>query len=189
MDELSDSELVKQYLSKDSQALDALVQRYFKQVFFFAKTYVKNDLEAEDITQEVFVKVWKNLKKFDPNKKFKTWIFQITKNTCIDFLRKHKNFVDPSNMDEEQMAENLERIEDTSPLPEELFATQEFSQKLEAVLDTLPKIYKSVVVLHLQHDMTFQEIAEVLNESINTVKSRYRRALLGLRDTFSKDKT
>ncbi len=179
-----DSELIKQYFKGDERALDTLVRRYFKQVFFFAKTYVKNDAEAEDITQEVFVKAWKNLSKFEPDKKFKTWLFQITKNTCIDFLRKHKNFVASESLDEQQMAENLERIIDKAPLPEELFLAAEFSQKLDEVLSRLPKIYETVVVLHLQHDLTFQEISEVLDESINTIKSRYRRALLIIREGF-----
>jgi RNA polymerase sigma-70 factor (ECF subfamily) len=186
MEEFLDSELIKQYFQGDEQALDILVQRYFKQVFFFAKTYVKNDAEAEDITQEVFVKAWKNLNRFEPDKKFKTWLFQITKNTCIDFLRKHKNFVAPESLDEQQMAENLERIIDKAPLPEELFQAAEFSQKLDEILGSLPKIYETVVVLHLQHDLTFQEISEVLDESINTIKSRYRRALLIIKGDFAK---
>jgi RNA polymerase sigma-70 factor (ECF subfamily) len=186
MEELSDSELIKQYFTGKEEALDALVRRYFKQVFFFAKTYVKNDATAEDITQEAFIKAWKNLNKFEPEKKFKTWIFQITKNTCIDFLRKHKNFIAPESLDEQQMAESLERITDKAPLPQELFEAEEFSQKLEEVLNRLPKIYETVVVMHLQHDLTFQEISEVLNESINTVKSRYRRALLIIRESFKK---
>jgi RNA polymerase sigma-70 factor (ECF subfamily) len=186
MEEFLDSELIKQYFKGDEKALDILVQRYFKQVFFFAKTYVKNDAEAEDVTQEVFVKAWKNLNKFEPDKKFKTWLFQITKNTSIDFLRKHKNFVSPESLDEQQMAENMERIMDKTPLPEELFQAAEFSQKLDEVLACLPKIYETVVVLHLQQDLTFQEISEVLDESINTIKSRYRRALLMIREDFER---
>jgi RNA polymerase sigma-70 factor, ECF subfamily len=184
MDEFSDSDLITQYLNGSEKALDALVRRYFKQVFFFAKTYVKNDAEAEDVTQEAFVKVWKNLKIFDHGRKFKTWLFQITKNTCIDFLRKSKNFVAPEALDQQQMAENLERLIDTAPLPEELFQTAESSKKLEEILALLPKIYQTVVVLHLQQDLTFQEIAEVLNESINTIKSRYRRGLLMIKRDF-----
>jgi RNA polymerase sigma-70 factor (ECF subfamily) len=184
MEEFSDSELIKQYFKGDELALDILVKRYFKQVFFFAKTYVKNSAEAEDITQEVFVKAWKNLNKFEHEKKFKTWLFQITKNTSIDVLRKHKNFIDPQALDEKQMADNLERIADKAPLPEELFQTAEFSQKLEEALSGLPEIYKTVVVLHLQHGLTFQEISEVLEQSINTIKSRYRRALLMIREDF-----
>lgn len=186
MEELSDSELIKQYFKGNEQALNNLVKRYFKQVFFFAKTYAKNSAEAEDITQEVFVKAWKNLNKFEQDKKFKTWLFQITKNTCIDFLRKHKNFIAPESLDEQQMAENLERIVDKAPLPEEVFQAAEFSQKLEEALSRLPKIYETAVVLHLRHDLTFQEISEVLNESINTVKSRYRRALFMIREGFDK---
>lgn len=184
MEEFQDSELIKQYFNGNEQALNTLVERYFKQVFFFAKTYVKNDAEAEDITQEVFVKAWKNLKSFKPEKKFKTWLFQITKNTSIDYLRKHKNFIAPEALNEEQMAESLERLIDKAPLPEQLLASQEFSQKLEQALGRLPEIYETVMVLHLQHDLTFQEISEVLNEPINTIKSRYRRALLIIRQDF-----
>lgn len=185
MEELSDSELITQYLQGSGKALDTLVSRHFKAVFFFAKTYVKNDAEAEDITQEVFVKTWKNLNKFKHEKKFKTWLLQITKNTCIDFLRKQKNFIASETLDEQQMAENLERIIDKAPLPEELFVAAEFSLKLEEVLSRLPISYKTVVVLHLHNDLTFQEISEILNEPINTVKSRYRRALINIKQNFT----
>lgn len=181
MQEFTDAELVAKYLHGEKEALEALVQRYFKQVFLFAKTFVKQDQTAEDITQEAFVKVWKNLKKFDPQKKFKTWLFQITKNTCIDYLRKHKQAVPPSSLDEEQMAQSLERLVDLSPLPQEAFDIQIFEQQLDKLLASLPENHKLVVVLHLQQDLTFQEISDLLKEPLNTIKSRYRRALLGLR--------
>ena len=179
--ELEDAELVRQYITGDNSALEALVERYFRQVFLFAKTYVKQDQEAEDVTQEVFVKVWKNIKKYDPEKKFKTWIFQITKNTCIDFLRKNKNALKSQAGDEEQSMDDLERITDSAPLPEEVFEAQGFSQKLDDLIYDLPDLYRDVVALHLQQDLTFQEISETLSEPLNTVKSRYRRALLLVR--------
>ena len=188
MEELTDAELVKKYLSGEQQALEILLQRYFKQVFFFAKTYVKQDQLVEDMTQEAFVKVWKNLKKFDTEKKFKTWVFQITKNTCIDYLRKHnKNLLAAESLDEEQMSSSLENITDGGPLPQELFDSQGFEENLEKIINQLTPNHRLAVSLHLQHDLTFQEIAEVLNESLNTVKSRYRRALLQIRQNINKD--
>jgi RNA polymerase sigma-70 factor (ECF subfamily) len=69
-------------------------------------------------------------------------------------------------------------------LPQELLETAEFSHKLEEILASLPKIYQITVVLHLQHDLTFQEIADLLGESINTIKSRYRSGLLMIRENF-----
>lgn len=187
MQELTDAELIKIYLKGEQTALEELVRRYFRQVFLFIKTFIKQDQEAEDITQETFVKIWKNLKKFDTEKKFKTWIFQIAKNTCIDYLRKNKKMVSADSLQEEQMAISLEHMTDASPLPEELFDSLGFEKKLEEVLDTLPENYKQTVSMHLQQDLTFQEISEILNEPLNTVKSRYRRALLSLRQNISRN--
>jgi len=189
MQELTDSELVKKYIGGEDQALNQLIERYFRQIFLFAKTYVKSDQEAEDVTQEVFVKLWKNVKKYNPEKKFKTWLFQITKNTCIDFLRKRKDMLPAESLEEEQMLATLESITDKSPLPEELLDAEGFSRELEKTLNTLPKIQSQTVTLHLQQDLNFQEIAEVLNEPLNTVKSRYRRALLAIRQTLGKKPT
>lgn len=187
MQELSDSELVKKYIAGEEPALNELIQRYFRQIFLFAKTYVKEDREAEDVTQEVFVKLWKNIKKYDPEKKFKTWLFQITKNTCIDVLRKRKDLLPAGNIEEEQMLDSLASIADKNPLPEEIFDSEQFTKNLEEILKTLPNSQRQAITLHLQQDMTFQEIAEILNEPLNTVKSRYRRGLVTIREHLGKN--
>ena len=185
MEEISDADLVKNYLAGDSLALEKLVSRHFKHVFLFAKTYVKQDQQAEDITQDVFVKVWKNLHKFDTDKKFTTWILQITKNTCIDLLRKNKNLLMAHQLEEETMTDSLEKMEDTKPLPDELYDSQDFEKKLDEVIGTLPPISAQVVRLHLQNDLTFQEISDTLDEPINTIKSRYRRALTSIQNRLA----
>ena len=184
MPELSDVELVENYLKGDKAALEQLIQRYFKQVFLFAKSYVKQDVLAEDVTQEVFVKVWQNLKKFDPEKKFKTWLFQITKNSCIDLLRKNKSILSAGQIDEQFMEDSLGKIADDRPLPQDLLDSKGFEEKLDQIIAALPLLYAQTVRLHLQHDLTFQEIADVLAEPINTIKSRYRRALISIRDNL-----
>lgn len=176
-----DADLVKQYLSGNNQALDALIQRYFRQVFLFAKTYVKTDAAAEDIVQEVFVKIWKNLGKYDTGKKFKTWAFQITKNTCLDYLRKHKQLLEAGELSQEQIDYQLAGLVDQNPLPQSLLEAKDFSERLDKAMGKLSPMYRQAVELHLLHDLTFQEIADVLNLPINTVKSRYRRALVALR--------
>ncbi len=159
MREFSDVELINNHLAGDSAAFEQLVTRYFRQVFLFARTFGLEIAEAEDVTQEVFVRIWKNLNKFDQNKKFKTWAFQITKNACIDFLRKHKHLLPAAQIQEEQMSASLENMLDTNPLPEQM---------------------------HLQEDLTFQEIADILNQPINTIKSRYRRGLLMLKEQLQR---
>ncbi|MBI4159946.1 sigma-70 family RNA polymerase sigma factor [Candidatus Wolfebacteria bacterium] len=71
-------------------SLELLIRRYLKPIYGFTYRYVGAGQDTEDVTQETFVKVWRNLKKFDQNKSFKTWIFSIAKNTAIDFLKKKK---------------------------------------------------------------------------------------------------
>ncbi|MFA6919366.1 MAG: sigma-70 family RNA polymerase sigma factor, partial [Patescibacteria group bacterium] len=91
MSEYLDEQLVQQYLSGDEKSLEVLIQKYLKPIYNFVYRYVGDMANAEDLTQEVFVKVWKNIKKFDRKKSFKTWIFCIAKNTAFDYLRKKKS--------------------------------------------------------------------------------------------------
>ena len=90
MKQLSDEHLVSKYLSGEKEALEILIRRYLKPVYGFVYKYTGGVSETEDISQDVFIKVWKNLKKFDQVKNFKTWLFTIAKNTTLDFLRKKK---------------------------------------------------------------------------------------------------
>jgi RNA polymerase sigma-70 factor (ECF subfamily) len=91
MENLGDLKLIKQYLAGDEKSLDVLVKRYLKIIYGYSYRNVGNSADAEDITQETFLKVWKNIKKFDQSKSFKSWIFTIAKNTSIDYLRKKKS--------------------------------------------------------------------------------------------------
>ena len=85
--ETRDAQLVADYLNGDEQSLHLLIERYLKPVYRFVHSYVGSDLDAEDISQEVFVRAWRNLKKFDQEKSFKTWIFAIAKHASIDVLK------------------------------------------------------------------------------------------------------
>jgi len=186
MNNLSDEQLVHDYLKhKDEKSLKILIGRYLKPIYGFVYKYTNLLNEAEDITQEVFVKVWRNLKKFDQNKSFKTWIFQIAKNTAIDFLRQKKNI--PFSAFETDEGENplANTLIDQNPLPTEIFDQQNLAEKLTAAIDKLSEKYRQVLHLHYNNQFTFQEIAETLNEPIDTVKSRHRRALIVLKEILS----
>ena len=86
----SDEQLVWDYLKSDEKSLELLIRRYLKPIYSFVYRYVGKAHDADDVTQDVFVKVWRNLKKFDREKSFKTWIFAIAKNTAFDHLKKKK---------------------------------------------------------------------------------------------------
>jgi len=181
MDNESDEKLVEYFRSGEKKALEVLVFRYFKVIYNFCSRYVGDVNVAEDITQETFVKVWKNLNRFDTHKKFKTWIFQIAKNTCIDYLRKKKS-IPFSNFEDEDGTNNfVDNFVDNSPLPDEIFIRKDLSDFLEKNINELPVNYKMVILMYHKNEFNFREISEIMDESVDTIKSRYRRGMISLR--------
>jgi len=183
---LSDEQLVSDYLKhKDDKTLETLFGRYLKPIYGFVYKYTNLLNEAEDITQETFVKIWRNLKKFDQNRSFKTWIFQIAKNTAIDFLRQKKNI--PFSDFETEEGENpiANTLIDENPLPPEILDQKNLAEILATAIDKMSAKYRQVLHLRYYNQFTFQEIAETLNEPLDTVKSRHRRALITLKEILS----
>lgn len=181
----SDQELISICLNGDSESLEILIRSYLKPIYSFVYRYVGNSQDAEDITQEVFVKVWRNLKKFDQNKSFKTWVFAIAKNTAIDFLKKKKTI--PFSEFENEEGGNLitDTLADPSPLPQELLEKASMAQMLNLAMEKLSPKYRMVLFLRYNDHFNFREIAESLGEPLNTIKSRHRRALVILKKLLS----
>ena len=178
--ENNDLYIIDQCLKGDTDAFEILVNRHLKTVYNFVYHLSRNAEEANDIAQEVFVKVWKNLKKFDQGQNFKTWLFSIARNTTIDFFRKKKSisFGDMEIGDDTSFEDSLT---DSEPLPDEIFEQKELGAFLEKALRVLPLEERTVILLHDKEDLTFEEIAKVLGKPMNTVKSRYRRAIMAFR--------
>jgi RNA polymerase sigma-70 factor (ECF subfamily) len=185
--EESDAQLISDYQAGSQEALEILVSRYLKTVYFFIARMVGQGSEADDITQDTFVKVWKNLDKYDPKQNFKTWVLSIAKNTTYDWFRKKKalNFSDLSGEGEENIFED--NLSDLELLPDEIFAQKELASILSGALDKIPLNQRTILVLHLEDELTFEEIAKIVDKPMNTVKSQYRRALLVLRQFLVKN--
>ena len=181
MAEMDDQQLIEQYLSGDDQALEFLIDKYFRPIYGFVFHYVNGGAEAEDITQDVFVKVWKNIKKFDQNKSFKTWIFTIAKNTALDWLKKKKNIPFSSFNDEEGNNVIEDTFADPGPLPDELFDRTNLADELNKAMAKLSVNTRVVLSLYYLEGFNLREISETLDEPIDTVKSRHRRGLISLR--------
>jgi len=180
--EKTDAELVSLYLNdEDPSALQTLISRYLKPVYNFVYHFVGNVHDAEDITQEVFVKVWKNLKKYRLEQSFKTWIFTIAKNTSIDWLRKvrHIAFSEFDSDGKENFIENT--TADEEPLAEELAILDEDRKTVSRAMEKLGTADQIILVLRYSEDLTFKEIGEILKKPLDTVKSQHRRALTKLR--------
>ncbi|MDD5431032.1 MAG: RNA polymerase sigma factor [Candidatus Pacebacteria bacterium] len=182
-----DSQNIEEYLNGNENALELVIERYFRAVYSFVYRLVGNKQDANDIAQEVFVKVWKNIKKYKTSQKFKAWLFAIAKNTSIDWLRKKKEevFSEFENEDGESVLEN--NLIDPAPLADKIIARAEKAKSLEKLLEKLPINYRAVLVLKYEEGFTFEEIGEVLEKPLNTVKSQYRRALIALRGLLAGD--
>lgn len=179
----TDKELVKKYLNGDETSLGLLVERYLTPVYRFAYGYVRDKDIAEDITQETFVKVWKHLKKFDTSKPFKTWVLTIVKRTALDHLRK-KKLVPFSTFDTESGGNSVvDTLADTAPSIIEQLSQEEDKNTVIKMLNSLSDKYRHVLHLRYYAGLNFREIGERLGESLNTVKSRHRRALASLKKT------
>ena len=184
LSEKNDEEIIVLFRNGEEEVFRDLINRYTPPLYnFVARLTDRNN--ASDIVQEIFIKVWKNLHKFNPSKaSFRTWIFTIAKNAVTDFLRKRKNlsFSDIEKEDDnEESISFSENIPDEALLPDEALQKLQDSDLLNRFLDKLPIFYKTILVLHYQEDMTFEEIGKLLNKSLNTVKSQHRRAILLLR--------
>ncbi|KKU52577.1 MAG: RNA polymerase, sigma-24 subunit, ECF subfamily [Parcubacteria group bacterium GW2011_GWA2_47_10] len=184
MEHTTDLELVQYYLNGDEKSLEVLIQQYLKPIHGFVYRYVGNRQDTEEVTQEVFVKVWRNLKKYDQSQNFKTWLFSIAKNTAIDFLKKKKTV--PFSAFETEDGENpvLAGIVDANALPDELMQKKDVADVVTRSLATLSPRYRTVLALRYTNQFTFREIAESLREPLDTVKSRHRRALGMLKKYF-----
>ena len=175
-----DEEIVTLYKKGNQEIFKTLIDRYTSPLFSFSARLTGKE-NAADIVQEVFIKVWKKLNNFDEKKSsFKTWIFTITKNTCVDFLRKNKS-INFTELDKEDDAPFSEQIPDENILPDEIVQKLQDETLLNESLGKLNQELQMILTLHYQEDMTFNEIGLILNKPLNTIKSYHRRALLKLR--------
>jgi RNA polymerase sigma-70 factor (ECF subfamily) len=179
----TDEELVVLAQNNNQEALKIIIERYTSPLYnFTARLINKND--ASDIIQEVFIKTWKNIHHFNPEKaSFKTWIFTITRNTTTDFLRKKKSllFSDMQKGGDEDINSFAENIPTEDILPDLALQKLEDSEFLNKTLEKLRLDYREVLILHYQEEMTFEEIGKILNKPLNTIKSQHRRAIIELR--------
>jgi RNA polymerase sigma-70 factor, ECF subfamily len=177
----TDDNLIRAYLSGDETSLKILIEKNLKSVYNFIYQYLGNKDDTDDATQETFVKIWKNIKRYKAGKSFRAWLFRIAKNTALDHIKKKKP-VSFSLLKEEDSDNNIvDNIADASPFPDEILRRSDAAKILNDAVSKLPAPYRVVLFLYYQDGLNFRQIAETLEESTDTVKSRHRRALKMLR--------
>ncbi len=182
---LEDSSLVHQTLDGSQEAFQTLVERYQSRLFALARHYTKSAVDIEDIVQEAFLKAFSRLETFQHQSSFYTWLYRITTNTILDFMKRRGRNPVQTVEDPELVGENASMGDPGSSRtmsPHSRLETQEISEITREVLDELPEIFRTVLILREFESLPYQEIADVLDISIGTVESRLFRARARFRD-------
>jgi len=177
---LSDGSLISLYKNGNEEAFSFLVKKYSSKVYSSVYLIVKDKYIAEDITQEVFIKIIKTIKnnKYNEEGKFQSWMMRIAHNLSIDHFRKEKKHPKITLSNGHDIFNSLMFSENKSETNQE---NKESKKLLQQLIKELPKKQKEVLVMRHFMEMSFQEIAESTNVSINTALGRMRYALINLR--------
>ncbi|HOX85985.1 MAG TPA: sigma-70 family RNA polymerase sigma factor [bacterium] len=174
----SNSNLIHAALNGDQQAYKEIVNRFYGKIFALVLRMVKNRQEAEDLTQETFIKAFNSLATFNSEYAFSTWLYKIAANTCIDHFRKKRLLTfpldNPITMQDSEM--QREYPDQQEPEPDNRLINKERTTIIEDAISSLPAKYRQVIILRHKRDKSYEEIAEELALPLGTVKVRIFRA-------------
>jgi RNA polymerase sigma-70 factor (ECF subfamily) len=163
---------VRKLKAGDQEAWTMIVNRYSKTVYNMALNFAGNSDDAADITQDIFLKVYNNIDKFDGENSFSAWLLRLSKNYCIDFWRKHKH-----NRKNLELDDNIRNeYSDQADTPEDSALRQSDISYLRQKLLLLPPDLRSLIIMRDIQNFSYQEIAESLDMPLGTIKSRINRA-------------
>ena len=172
-----DSGLVAATLAGDPQAFETLVERYQTRLFGLVRHYTRNPSEVEDIVQETFLKAYSRLGSFQQSSAFFTWLYRIAVNTILDQKkRRSRSPIQPMGEHDEPHRPSDEATERLTVRPDAQLERDEIATITHRVLEDLPDIFRTVLVMREFEGLAYQQIADVLEISIGTVESRLFRA-------------
>lgn len=172
-----DYAVVQRAIGGDQSAFKMLFDKYKQPLYFHILKLVKDREIIEDLLQEIFLKAFDNISSFNPDYAFSTWLYRITTNHSIDYLRKKKlktfSIHDPIRTKDGEMSIELE---DESRTTDDLIMRKQRSQILREALDSLPEKYREIIKMRHVEELSYQEIAEILDLPLGTVKAHIFRA-------------
>src|SRR5688572_26933161 len=172
---LTDVELIAKAIRGREDGFEELVRRYQRPITAYVYRML-NDYESSlDVTQEVFIKVYNSLEKYSSDYKFSTWLYRIAHNAAIDYMRRNSANLQSLETENEEGAYQLQ-LESPLLTPEQERERSEWRSEIEAVVKCLPAVYRELILLRHAQDLSYDEIAEVTNLPLGTVKNRLFRA-------------
>jgi len=190
---MKDADLIDRFVDGDVEAFNTLVWRWQKPIFNFILRYIGNRDEAEDLTQQVFVRAYRNLPKLKKRGSFSTWIHQIAANLSRDLIkqRRRRSSVSLDNLQETRSYDfaanaNLTLLADAPEHPDKIVSRNQLRDILEKAMQEIPEEQRIVIIMKEYQGLKFTEIAEALDAPLNTVKSRLYYGLTALRKILNK---
>ncbi|MBL8065394.1 MAG: sigma-70 family RNA polymerase sigma factor [Chthonomonadaceae bacterium] len=186
LDAAAEQALVDQCRRQDYEAFGKIVDAFQSRIFGFVKRMLRNDEESADVTQEVFIKAFQSLSKFDGRSSLRTWLFRIAYNLCIDRVRRSERALDVASLD--AMGTELEAFDlaDSRWNPGALLDESDFLEVVDKAVLELSEKLRTVLLLHDKEDLGYEEIANVVNVPVGTVKSRLFLARAHLQKAVTK---
>ena len=196
---LSDEALVSRARQKDYGAFEILLERYEDKVFRLAFRFVRNESEAKEILQDTFLSVWRKLDTFKGDSLFSSWVYRVAANTALMRLRSQRRHpqistedLPPGFLDDYRSPQGAgfghlpSPGENWAKRPDEQLQSDELRRHIQAAVDGLPELYRTVFLVRDVEGLSTEETAEVLGVSIPTVKTRLHRARIALREAIAK---
>ncbi len=178
----SDNEILDKFRNSETKnyGFNLLMQEYKQRVYWHVRRMVIDHEDANDLTQDIFIKIWKGLDSFNEESKLYTWIYRIASNECITFLNKKKRmFFIPIVNVEEQLSAHIDSNEN--------FSGDEIQKKLQKAILTLPEKQRLVFNMKYYDDLKYEEIAEITGTSVGALKASYHLATKKIEEFLSKD--
>jgi RNA polymerase sigma-70 factor (ECF subfamily) len=172
----SETLLINKSKKGDIEAFEELIKEYKKVAYNIALRILKNKEDAEDISQESMIKIFKSIDKFNMESSFKTWLYRIVVNTCLDFKRKTKeNTISVDQPVQAGYDEFYIDLKDETPSTEEIIEKKQMKEMVMEAIYKLDDDFKTIIILRDINGFSYEEISEILSCNIGTVKSRISR--------------
>jgi len=163
----------------DMEAFRLLVERHQARVIGIISKMLGSDAESEDLAQQVFIRVWKSASRYQPTAKFTTWLFRITRNLVFNELRRKRHFAEHT----EEIPEPAERVEKE---PDRVLLEDELQKAIQDAINQLPESQRMAIILRRYEEMSYEDIAKVMESTVPAVKSILFRARAELRERLAK---
>jgi len=185
--QIDEEALVRECQKGRLESYEPLVKKYQARICAHAYQFVRNETDAEELAQLTFVKAWRKIQSFNGKSSFYTWLYRLSTNTCLDYLRKKKRLgedIQTSRVNEDDRI-GVEDREGSEPGPDKMATNKELKEAIDAAIKQLSPDHQVVIVMREIQGLSYEEIAEALNCSVGTVMSRlfYARRYLRTRLT------